>query len=96
MPIDLDGLERLAAQATPGPWKDYCCGEYLVTTFTDFTIGKTFRYEDAEYIAAACNAVPKLMDERRALQERIIELEAELEFYREEKQLEWERDQDER
>lgn len=51
---------------------------------------------NAAYIAAACNAVPKLLDERHALYERICELESELEVYREKERLEWERSRDER
>jgi hypothetical protein len=50
---------------------------------------------NAAYIAAACNAVPELIAKNRALQERVRELERELEVYREEKQLEWERSRDE-
>lgn len=68
-------LERLAKAATPGPWMDYVLGEFLVTTFEDTIIGKTYKYEDSEYIAAACNAVPELIAENRELRERVRELE---------------------
>jgi hypothetical protein len=103
MAIDLEKLEQLAAKATPGPWfvTCNCTGKTFYTIKNDRVyIGEALGVYNGEanaaYIAAACNAIPKLLDERHALYERICELEAELEVYREEKQLEWERSRDER
>ena len=103
MPIDLDILEKLAKAATPGPWGAVVSEKYSFAVAIlppDFPqtplVGRVRDEQDAAYIAAACNAVPKLIDERRALHERIIELEAELEVYREKERLEWERSRDDR
>ena len=83
--IDLDELERLAKAATPGPW----CNDYediFKWTFmlTKKPIATAELPGNARYIVAACNAVPELIA-------RVRELEQELDVYREEKQLEWER-----
>ena len=59
--IDLEKLEQLAAKATPRPWTiadSDCC----IDIFTDDEyIGNVAKPEDAAYIAAACDAVPKLI-----------------------------------
>lgn len=87
--IDLEGLERLAKEATPGPW----CNDYedifkWMFMLTKKPIATAELPGNARYIVAACNAVPSLIA-------RIRELEQELEVYHEEKQLEWERSRDE-
>jgi hypothetical protein len=79
--IDLDELEKLANLAKPLPW-------YRHSRFSDFgapitevrTINKdmsigTMLSCDANYIVAACNAVPELI-------KRIRELEAEAENFK--------------
>jgi hypothetical protein len=96
MDINLEELERLAAQATPGPWtleKNHTAydawGESVFSTEQTHNLDNNLAY-----IVAACNAVPDLIAENRALRERVRELEQELEVYREEKRLEWERSRD--
>lgn len=83
MPIDLDELERLAAQATPGPWKvtGKLLPEYITDANPNRKIARILRTprthkENAHYIVAACNSLPTLIAENRALRERVRELEA--------------------
>lgn len=66
--IDIDGLERLAAQATPGPWfvTCNCTGKTFYTikinrVYIGETLGVYNGEANAAYIAAACNAVPELI-----------------------------------
>ena len=100
--INLNELERLAKGITPGPWSVKDDWHFYILDATGkreiAKISNKYRSKDvnAAYIAAACNAVPKLLDERHALYERICELESELEVYREKERLEWERSRDER
>jgi hypothetical protein len=85
MAIDLDELERLAAEATPGPWVIrhgdgwYNKHSYEIEASNESHVAETlYAYNgeaDAAYITAACNAVPELIAENRALQERVRELE---------------------
>lgn len=81
MPIDLEKLERLAAQATHLPWKVWERDDrYIVDASGKRELARvSMRYkpypERAEYIAAACNAVPELIAENRALQEKVQALE---------------------
>lgn len=73
--IDLDALEQLAAQATPGPWEVDDCnniriapkGRPIVATIHDDE-DYLPRMADAQYIAAACNAVPELIARVRELE----------------------------
>lgn len=87
MPIDLEELERLAAQATPGPWFHTTCDmvgttesffdeDFLCVCRTDVPEENKHSTDNAAYVVAACNAVPELIAENRALQERVQELEA--------------------
>ena len=80
----IDELERLAAQATPGPWytlSEMCEGVGCDTIISkqgeicDFVGNMHNPYGDRSYIVAARNAVPELIAENRALQERVRELE---------------------
>ena len=73
--IDLDELEQLAAQATPGPWRLVDARAFLDDE--DFEIrngqhciGYGTSGANAAYIVAACNSLPELIAENRALQER--------------------------
>lgn len=79
--IDLDELERLAAQATPGPWfvTCNCTGKTFYTIKNDRVyIGETLGVYNGEanaaYIVAACNAVPELIARVRELerQKRVL------------------------
>jgi hypothetical protein len=85
MAIDLDELERLAAQATPGPWVtedlynithyDKAHEWHGIVIQADIC-GKMIPSEaNVAYIVAACNSLPTLIAENRALQERVRELE---------------------
>lgn len=93
MSVDLEKLEWLHKAATPGPWVhepdenflDHDC--QIIRGNTAF-VCEFVTEKNAAYIVAACNAVPELI-------KRVRELERELEVYREEKQLEWERSRDE-
>lgn len=79
--IDLDELERLAAEATPWPWMVdmlyNIVDEHgiLVHTFEEY--GHTTKPSKANvrYITAACNALPALIAENRELRARGAELE---------------------
>lgn len=71
----LDRLERLAKAATQGPWKnepdenffDHDC--QIVRSDTAF-VCEFVTEANAAYIVAACNSLPDLIAENRALQER--------------------------
>lgn len=92
--IDLDELERLAKAATPGPWMEGrhdmksivegCPAKYIYSPLHAVAIacGEDVDWNqvicNAEYIVAACNAVPELIAENRALRERVAEYSAEL------------------
>lgn len=78
--IDLEELERLAAQATPGPWETklidnphYFGGRPLWKLTVDGCfvgeLHQPYTNEvDAAYIAAACNAAPSLTAKVRELE----------------------------
>lgn len=83
--IDLDELERLAKAATPGPWEVTGKGvpEYITDANPNRKIARILRTprayeENAHYIVAACNALPGLIAENRALRARVQELEREI------------------
>ena len=80
----LDKLERLAKAATPGPWytlTEMCEGvgcDPIISKqgeICDFVGNMHNPYGDRSYIVSACNSVPELIAENRALQERVRELE---------------------
>lgn len=75
--LDLEKLERLAAQATPGPWEVgnwvNCVlhtkpAEYRRTFFIPGQPALSCSPQDAAYITAACNAVPELIARVRELE----------------------------
>ena len=73
MALDLEKLERLAAQATPGPWEMVDARAFLDDE--DFEIrngqhciGYGTSEADSAYIVAACNAVPELVARVRELE----------------------------
>lgn len=75
--IDLNELERLAAQATPGPWElgnwVNCVlhtnpAEYRRTFFIPGQPALSCSPQDAAYIVAACNAAPELIARVRELE----------------------------
>lgn len=82
--LDLDELERLAAQATPGPWKEGrhdmfsivegAHAKYIYANSIPVAISTGEEKDcervlaDARYIAAACNAVPSLIARVRELE----------------------------
>ena len=83
MPIDLEELERLATQVMPAPWETKETVEYhgsfvrnaLYLSVDGWTRAILFNHlavekKSAAYIVAACNSLPELIAENRALQER--------------------------
>lgn len=81
--LDLRKLERLAKNATPGPWytlSEMCEGVGCDTIISkqgeicDFVGNMHNPYGDRSYIVAACNAVPELIAEIRNLQKEVLTL----------------------
>lgn len=74
--IDIGELERLAKEATHLPWKGSDIDDrYIVDASGKRELARvSMRYrpyhERAEYIVAACNAVPELITLVRELEER--------------------------
>ena len=54
----LDELERLKKAATPGPWKH---DKWSIKSLEARKIAQTINLDNAAYIVAACNAVPRLI-----------------------------------
>jgi hypothetical protein len=82
MNIDLDELERLSTQVTPLSWRIADKGSHLFVTDSNPNrhIAKISRIpkasvENAEYIVAACNAIPELIKYIRKLEEKLNEKE---------------------
>lgn len=67
-------LRRLDAAATPAPWEARACS--VVTPRDGFDIDGAPRPEEADLIAAARNALTRLLDEREALVEALARLES--------------------
>ena len=55
----LDELERLRDAATPGPWKH---DKWIIKSLEARKIAQTINLDNAAYIVAACNAVPRLVE----------------------------------
>jgi hypothetical protein len=77
-PSRIAELRALAAGATPGPWKaeswDNGTARELIDVITDEVRVAGYAYKpDAEYIAAAANAVPELCDEIERLTRELRE-----------------------
>lgn len=75
--IDLDELERLHAAATPGPW--YADDASAFADDEDFEIRTStapiaygISMDDAHYIVAACNALPKLIERVREMDRQMV------------------------
>lgn len=80
--VDIEKLEKLMAQATPGPWfcksvpglgggrhnRPHIFADGVCLPVASLSVIKG--EEDAAYIVAACNSLPDLIAENRALQER--------------------------
>lgn len=76
MKPNLDELERLSKSATPGPWWSSKYGAiYGSVQLDDSFVGQISEGADNAYIIAACNSLPELINENRALQKRVRELE---------------------
>ncbi len=64
-----DELERLSEAATPGPWEAWSWSSHIYTINKRPVdpddertgIAESLRKNDAAYIVAACNAVPRLV-----------------------------------
>lgn len=75
-PADLDAIEKRAAAATPGPWRE--CGDILQgksairisskDLFCSYDTMSMQNADDARFIAAARSDVPALLAEVRRLQ----------------------------
>lgn len=55
----LDELKRLRKAATPGPWKH---DKWIIKSLEARKIAQTINLDNAAYIVAACNAVPRLVE----------------------------------
>ena len=55
----LDELERLSKAATQGPWKH---DKWIIKSLEARKIAQTINLDNAAYIVAACNAVPRLVE----------------------------------
>ena len=88
MPNNLDSILELARRATPLPWKnepdenffDHDC--QIIKGDTAF-VCEFVTEANAAYIVAACNSLPALIAENRALRERVRELERQRELCQE-------------
>lgn len=88
--VDLDELERLEREATPGPWEWYGISlkagrvEVLGPGESDSFGYGTIDVADADQdlIAAARNALPELIAELRTLRARVDEMERDLDACR--------------
>lgn len=69
--IDLNELERLMAEATPGPWEVSECDDLhaagIHAAEEKHPFGTTSANEEARLIVAAVNALPNLIRELREL-----------------------------
>ena len=76
--LDLDKLERLAKNATPGPWvgrgNHIFCVDNKRLVYVEAE--RALDLQTADYIVAACNAVPELIARVREL-ERMADIMAE-------------------
>lgn len=77
MSVDIEKLEELTKAITPLPWRHIDKGHFYVTDANPnreiAKIGMVPRAyaKNAEYIAAACNAVPELIERERKLKEKL-------------------------
>jgi hypothetical protein len=75
--INLNELERLAAQATPRPWEHRTISKTATVILaadtplcaTKYSVNKD---HDAAYIVAACNSVPALIAENADLRNQLL------------------------
>lgn len=72
-PAEIAELERLARAATPGPWQDNDGTIFI----SDLAYGEICEASppDAAYIAAAVNALPKLIEDWKRMREALIRCE---------------------
>lgn len=78
MNLDLDQLERLLSEATPGPWEaDHNCTTFIYST--EFELGRIESGQDADLIIALRNAAPALIARIREQEGRIRTLERQIE-----------------
>lgn len=69
MTIDLDQLERLEKEATPGPWTGLWVDNWDDLRISRITDDPKTTDEDREFIAAMRNALPELIRLARIGQE---------------------------
>ena len=88
MAIDLDNLERLWAQTTPGTWVSWYREEFIGISAENRET--RMGVADVEYITALINAAPDLIERVRALEQQIKELRLwNYEFQREKRKLQF-------
>jgi len=69
-PVDLDALEKLHAASTQGEWRvNYLSNKWILLPTN--TEGDDNRIDNAEFVAAAHNALPALIAELRELRELV-------------------------
>lgn len=68
--LDLNKLEQLVKTTTSGSWWASKYGIYKSTQSDDVFVGQISESTDSDYIIAACNSMPELIAENKALQER--------------------------
>ena len=89
MSVDLDKLERLAKNATPGPWANVGIGmirkikpDTFIAECTPMLTRSVKKLRqcmaNADYIVAACNSLPDLIAELKAVRAENAELKNQL------------------
>ena len=68
--LDLNKLEQLVKTTTSGSWWASRYGIYKSTQSDDVFVGQISESTNSDYIIAACNSMPELIAENKALQER--------------------------
>lgn len=76
---ELAELKRLHAAATPGQWRMFYGGEPLLIGSSGERVADMEYPRDAEWVTAAHNALPAILDHLEAVEREREELEAELE-----------------
>lgn len=74
---ELDKLEELANKATPGPWKIDGYASFSIAVahiYSEILIANTHCNNDAKFVAASREAIPKLIAEVRRLRKAIDDI----------------------
>ena len=76
-PVDLDALEKLAEEATPGPWGHDILEAQVFDTEND-SVCDLIEPQNAEFITRCRTAVPALIAELRDAREKLDNLRREV------------------